>query len=161
MSSQYKGSLVQLVLIAVALGAPNPSLAGESLQGTWVLNLAKSKFDPGPPPKSQTRTMSVEGDMHTTVIETVTAAGEKVSSRSTLRLDGKDYPVQGNRDIDTVAFKPVDANTAHGILKRDGKVVAEVTRTLSADGRTLTLKSKGTNPQGKPTNNVSVFDRAR
>ena len=30
--------------------------------GTWKLNLAKSKYSPGPPPKSQTATYDAAGD---------------------------------------------------------------------------------------------------
>jgi len=160
--SSRKFSFARLFVISLALsGIATHATAEESFHGTWVLNLEKSKFDPGPPPKSQTRTMSVEGDMQTTLIETVNAKGESTSSRSSYRFDGKDYPVEGSGEIDSIAFKKMDSNTSRGVLKRQGKVVAEVTRKVSADGRTLTLTSKGTNPQGQPTNNVTVFDRKK
>jgi hypothetical protein len=34
---------------------------GEPFAGTWKLDVAKSKYDPGPAPKSQTRTWDASG----------------------------------------------------------------------------------------------------
>jgi hypothetical protein len=44
-------------------------------------------------------------------------------------------------------------------FKKDGKVVATNTRTLSADGKTLTIVSKGTTPDGKPRTDTQVFEQ--
>ena len=159
MASPSKIILAQLIVGSLLCAFAVSTTAGEVFHGKWELNIAKSKFDPGPPPKSQTRTMSPQGDMETTVIETVNAKGEKTSSHSSYRLDGKDYPVTGNVEIDSIAFMKVDSNTSRGWLKRGGKTMAEVVRTVSADGKTLTLTNKGTSPQGQAINNVLVFDR--
>ncbi len=48
----------------LTLGFPTASLsaqAADPASGTWELNLAKSKFSPGPPPKSLTRTFEATG----------------------------------------------------------------------------------------------------
>lgn len=158
MASPSKIILARLIVASLLCAFAVSTSAGEPFHGKWELNLAKSKFE-SPPPKSQTRTMSSQGDMETTLIETVNANGEKTSSRTAYRLDGKDYPVTGNAEIDAIAFTKVDANTARGLLKRDGKTTAEVLRKVSADGKTLTLMNKGTTPQGQTVNNVLVFDR--
>ena len=51
---------------------------GSPVMGTWKLNLAKSKYNPGPPPKSQTtkREPSGANGVHY-VADSVTADGEK------------------------------------------------------------------------------------
>jgi hypothetical protein len=127
--------------------------------GTWQLNTAKSKFEPGPPLKSQTRTIKTEGDMQTQKIETVSADGKSNSSHSTYRMDGKDYPISGSVEFDSVAAKQVDESTIDGTLKRDGKAVATTSRALSKDKKTMTVTTKGTNRAGQAMHNVMVFER--
>ena len=43
--------------------------------------------------------------------------------------------------------------------KKAGKVVSTVTTAVSADGKALTITTKGTDMQGRPVNNVAVYDR--
>ncbi len=42
---------------SLALAQSNPFV------GTWKLNMAASKFDPGPPPQSQSRTWNADGSV--------------------------------------------------------------------------------------------------
>jgi hypothetical protein len=51
--------LCSAVIFAAAL--PRTALAQSALVGTWKLNLAKSTYSPGPPPRSQTATVQAEG----------------------------------------------------------------------------------------------------
>jgi hypothetical protein len=133
--------------------------ADSAFDGTWVLNPAKSKFEPGPALKSQTRTIKTEGDMQTQTIESVSADGKRTSSHSTYRMDGRDYPITGSAEFDSIAVKQVDESTVSGTLKRDGKPVATVSRALSKDKKTMTATTKGTNRTGQAMHNVQVFDR--
>jgi hypothetical protein len=46
-----------LAALAIVLAAGSVVLAqGNPFVGTWKLNLPSSKYNPGPPPQSQTRT---------------------------------------------------------------------------------------------------------
>ena len=135
-------------------------VAAEAIDGEWELSLAKSKFDPGPPPKSSSRTYRTEGDLQTVAIKSVSADGQALASRASYRLDGKDHPVTGSsNDIDAVAWTKVDDRTARGVLKRAGKVAVQMRRELSADGKTLTISQQGMTRDGRPLNDVLVFDR--
>ncbi len=58
-----------------------------------------------------------------------------------------------------MTFKKLDANTAGSTFKLAGKVTATNLRTLSADGKTLTIESKGTTPDGKPRHDMQVFEK--
>jgi hypothetical protein len=58
-----------------------------------------------------------------------------------------------------LAFTHVDDLTAEGILKKNGKVVQVTTTRLSRDGRTMTVMSKGTSASGRPTNNVTIWEK--
>jgi hypothetical protein len=75
------------------------------------------------------------------------------------QYDGKESPVRGNPNADTVSFKKGDDTTAESTFKKDGKVTATNVRKLSADGKTLTVTSAGTIIDGKPRKNVQVFTK--
>ncbi len=133
--------------------APDPVI------GTWQLNLSKSTFKPGPAFKSQVRTYSQSGQSIAVVIKTVRADGKETTTQTTYHLDGKDYPVTGSPDADSDAVTQVDSNTAKFTLKKAGKVVQTGSRTVSKDGKTLTVKSKGTSANGEEFDDVLVFDK--
>jgi hypothetical protein len=159
MLSRHRRFATRTILALMLLACGSLAYADGTWDGTWQLNVAKSKFEPGPPLKSQTRTVKTEGDTQTQTIETVTADGKSTSSHSTYRLDGKDYPIKGSAEFDAVAAKQVDESTIDGTLKRAGKATATTSRTLSKDKKTLTVTTKGTNRAGQPMHNVMVFDR--
>lgn len=138
--------------IAVAAG-PDPVI------GTWQLNVSKSTFKPGPGFKGQTRTYSQSGQSITVAIKTVRADGKETTTQTTYQLDGKDYPVKGSPDVDSDSVKQVDSNTANFTLKKAGKVVQSGSRTVSKDGKTLTVKSTGTSANGEKFDDVLVFDK--
>jgi hypothetical protein len=133
--------------------------APDPVTGTWQLDVSKSTFKPGPPYKSQVRTYSQSGQSIALVIKTVGADGNEMTTQMNFQLDGKDHPVTGNPDIDSNSVKQLDSNTAKFALKKAGKVVLAGTRTVSKDGKALTVKSKGTTPKGEKFDDVLVFDK--
>ena len=80
-----------------------PRTPSSSGIGSWTLNLAKSKFSPGPAPKSATVTFSAAGDGVKAVIDGVGATGSKTHWEYTASFDGKPHPVIGNPDGDMVS----------------------------------------------------------
>jgi hypothetical protein len=146
-------------VILFALAAGGLVLAQNNpFAGTWKLNLAKSKYDPGPPPKSQTRTWDPSGNVS---VEGVNAAGKPVAYGYPIKNDGKDYPTTGAvpNAADTIATKRINANTVEASFKRGGKH-AETTRfVVSKDGNVLTITAKGTLPDGTAFNNLLVWDK--
>jgi hypothetical protein len=141
------------VITIAAAAAPDPVV------GTWQLNPSKSTFTSGPAVKSQTRTYSQSGQTITLVMKTVGPDGKDVTTKTTYQLDGKDFPVTGNPDYDSLSAEQVDSNTAKFTLKRGGKAVGTTSRTVSKDGKTLTSKSKMTSAKGEKSENVLVFDK--
>jgi hypothetical protein len=55
-------------------------------------------------------------------------------------LNGKDFPVTGAPDYDSLSAKRVDSNTTGFTLKKGGKETGTTSRTVSKDGRTLTAQ---------------------
>jgi hypothetical protein len=137
----------------VSAQASNPRL------GTWKLNLAKSKYDPGPAPQSNTMKIEAAGEGEKATTEGVNAAGTATGTQYTAQYDGKDYPMTGSQNADTVALKRIDARTLERTDKKGEKVVATSTRVVSEDGKTMTITTKGTNAQGQAVNNVTVWEK--
>jgi hypothetical protein len=134
-------------------------LAADAGMGTWKLNAGKSKFNPGPPPKSVTMTYEQSGNGVKRSGESVSADGRTSSWGYTANYDGKDYPVEGNPNADTIALKQVNDRTVEATIKKGGKVVTHARRVVSADGKTMTLTIKGMNDQGQKVDNVQVYDK--
>ena len=153
-----------LLALTLALGVV-PGLAQTTDQayfGTWTLNVEKSTYSPGPPPKSSMRTHEDRGNgLIRVTTQGVNAQGNPTYSQYTYKLDGKDYPivVKGSESVSTVALKGVDAFTATFTNKQDDKVTSTGSRTVSKDGRTMTITTKGTTAQGQPMHNVGVWEK--
>src|SRR5262245_32461978 len=138
----------------MSLGQGNPFL------GTWVLNVARSKYTPGPPPKDQTVVNEAAGQGIKTTAKGTDAAGKATVTAFTIStFDGKDYPVTGNPDYDMQAYKRVDANTLELTRKKAGKVVQTGSNVVSRDGKTRTVTLTGVDAQGRTINNVVVYDK--
>ena len=150
---------VLAIVVATSGVAIAEAAAADPVIGTWQLNVSKSKFTPGPAPKSETRTYSQSGPSITLVIKRVGADGNEMTSQATYQLDGKDYPWTGDPSVDSLSVKQVDSNTVKFTQNKAGKVVSTGSRTVSQDGKTLTLKSKGTTAKGEKSENVGVFDK--
>jgi len=133
--------------------------ASSQLLGTWTLNLAKSKFNPGPVPKSDTRTYELSAQGVTVTVNVVTASESVISEHCTYRYDGKDYPLIGNPNVDTLSLRRINASTTEITQKLSGKVVGTETRIISADGKIMTISSNGTNAKGLPFDRVAVYDK--
>lgn len=161
MKGRSSGLLVTLVAALAVTGLPRTAAAQtpKGLEGTWTLDLAKSKFSPGPAPKSLTVTYTPQGDALKIVVDATPAEGPAQHWEMTPKYDGKEYPVTGNPNADTISVKVVNERRVVSTLKKDGKVTATNTRTLSADGKTLTIAVKGTTPDGKPRSDMQVFHK--
>ena len=151
-----------LVGTVMAFGSATLALAADAVDpvvGTWVLNPAKSKFNPGPAPKSQTRTYTQTADGTHLMIRSVAADGAATATESTFKYDGKTYPFTGSPNYDSLSLQRVNGSTVKSTLKKAGKVVGTTTRTLSGHGKVLTVATKGTDAQGAAYNDVSVYDK--
>ncbi len=151
---------IALAAVLAILGAVQlPAQATDPVVGTWELNIAKSKFSPGPAPKSETRTYVVVGQEIKGSSKGMGADGKPTSTQWTVNYDGKERPVAGSAELDALSLKRIDAFTTESTQKKAGKVVATGTRVVSKDGKTMTITTTGTNAKGQVVNNVEVFDK--
>ena len=151
-------ALVAAILIVSAGVAADDN----PLIGKWKVNLAKTKYNVGTPPKSQVITYDMVGDALRLTAEIDNPQGHQTNSY-TAKYDGKDYPFTSTaRDAvkgQTVRLKRIDATTTQRTTYFNGKQIGTVTEVVSKDGKTLTRTQKGVNAQGQPIDNIQVLDK--
>lgn len=133
--------------------------AKDPLEGTWALNVEKSTFRGAPGPKGQVRTYTRDKDMESLVARGVSWDKKPTLVKYTARYDGKDYDMTGSLGGDKISLRRIDSNTTESSQKRNGKAVIVATRTVSADGKTLTVVSKGTTVEGQEIDSILIFER--
>jgi hypothetical protein len=154
--------VVVLALVAAVQGewsaeAQEP----DPVVGTWELNLSKSSYNPGPPPRSETRVMVQDGDVIRATSKGIDAAGQPVGAVWTITYDGREHRIAGGTDADSQRLVRLDRWTTEATLTRGGTVIQTARREISRDGKTMTLTFTGSNVRGQPVHNVMVFDRRR
>lgn len=151
MKTKLLALTISLVFVSLALGfQDNPHM------GTWKLNEAKSKF--AGTLRNHTVVYEAAGDQIKITVDGVDN-GKTIHHEWTGKFDGKDYPVTGEANSDARSYKVVDKNTLDMTQKKGGKVIGTGSITLSADGKTRTVTTHATDPQGKKVTNVAVYDK--
>jgi hypothetical protein len=153
---------VLLAAVVCLCGSAVSRAEDNPLLGKWKLNVEKSKFTPGPAPKSQSRTVEADGDSVKYSFEVVSVDGKTGSYGFTVKYDGKFYPVAGSGmpyGADEISIKKVTPHSYRATLKRGGKVVGTSQAVVSKDGKTTTLTGKGTDASGTAASMTAVYDK--
>ena len=161
-----RGVLVGGLAVACMLVA-TPVVLGQATDpwiGTWKLNLAKSTYSPGPPPKSNTLKIEVvAGGLQKHTFDGLNAQGQPTHSERLAKFDSTDVPVQAvqppSQAVATNAFRRLDARSFEVVGKSDGKVAGTNRIVISPDGKTMTVTVVGTDAQGQKVNSTIVYDR--
>ena len=115
--------------VALAMSALPCVAIGQSWDGTWKLNQAKSKMT------GSTATITQNGNMYTV---------DTGSFKFNFACDGKDYNFLPDRTISCLG----SGNSFTMDWKLNGKVQSTTKRTISADGKTMTDVETGKRPDG-------------
>lgn len=146
-------------ILGLALSAAHATSPDDPVLGSWKLNVEKSKFTPGPGWQSQMREYRATPAGVSVSWMGVNAGGAKMQVRYTYQYDGRDYPMIGSASYDTLNAVRIDARTVKSEEKRNGKTVGIAVRTVSPDGKVLTITDEGTNRKGQAFSQLLVFDR--
>ena len=145
--------------LAALLAAATVCLAADDAQmGTWKLNEAKSKIGAGAI-KNTTVVYEASGDSVKVTVDGVDGDGKPSHNEWTGKFDGKDSPVTGDSTTDTRAYTKVDDHTLTMINKKDGKDTITGRITVSADGKTRTVTTSGTNAKGEKVKTTAVYEK--
>jgi hypothetical protein len=140
------------------ISAAAVSAAADPFGGTWRLNTAKSKYDPGPAPDSATVTIQSDGVTTTVKVES-SFEGKPMTVTYKANLDGTPAPMQGSPVADMVSVKKVDEQTREMKSLKGGKTVSESRATVSADGKTVTVVGSGLNPKGVKVTFTALYEK--
>jgi hypothetical protein len=151
--------MLAAVLVAALPAALQAADDTDPLVGTWKLNVARSTFQPAPGPKGQLRIYERAGDAEQLVARGVGADGKPTLVQYTAKYDGNDYRMTGSSGGDKIVLKRIDRFTTESIQKRGGQPAITAMRTISKDGKTLTVVSKGTTAKGEIVDATMVFER--
>lgn len=151
-------------LATLLLCAPAAIWAADPFAGTWAMNVAKSKYTVGTPPKAQTVTIREAGEKQDTTVSVTPATGNAISYHYTVPAKGGAGEVILQRDaegpsFDGVTSKRIDDNTRELRFTKGGKEQRTVRSVVSKDGQTMTITIKGVDQQGLPVNATAVYDR--
>ena len=152
--------ILGLLSAVFATAAPQVGLTQSNpLIGTWKLNLAKSKFTPGPPPKSQTLTFEGAGQDLKNTAETIDAQGQATKTVFMHIYDGKPHPTTGNAVFDATTYTQVDAYHVNWVRSKAEKAVQTGSNIISSDGKTFTVTTDGTGANSQPISSVAVYEK--
>jgi len=139
-----------------AAQTPAPTVQDQDLVlGTWVLDLKRSTFQPGPAPRGQVRSYQQEHEGIKAQIKTVQPDGNEVVIEYVASYNDVVALVTGAGGLDAVKMRKIDANTAEETLMSGGNPVGMARRVISPDGKTRTIALTRTAPT--PVKNVEVY----
>lgn len=116
-----------MLLALITLCAATVALAQSPFDGTWKTDLSQTKFSPKP------LTFYISQGWYHCVT---------CNPTFDVAADGQDHAVTG-QSYDTISVTIVDPHTISIATKKGGQADYEQTRMVSADGKTLTVKSTG------------------
>ena len=133
-------------------------LADNPQMGTWKLNEAKSKFSPGAT-KNKTVVYEAAGDSVKVTVDGVDGNGNSTHNEWTGKFDGKYYPVTGDPTSDMRSYRKINNRTLALTAKKGSKITLTGRIVVSANGRTRTVTTTGTDSKGKSVSNRAVYDK--
>jgi hypothetical protein len=149
---------ITLLTLALCFVGVAVVFADDANMGTWKLNEAKSTFAAGAT-KNSTVVYEAAGDSVKVTVDGTDKDGKPTHNEWTGKFDGKDYPVTGDPITDARSYKKIDDRTLGLTGKKDGKVVTTGRIVVSADGKTRTVNTSGTDSMGKRMKSTAVYDK--
>lgn len=123
--------------------------------GTWKMDVAASRFEPGPAFQRFTLTFGPDGIRH---LDLVHADGRNLVADLPWS-DGQEVRVKANLGLDHMsAISRIQGSTFTDSWREEGVLIEDVCGLLSADGQVLSISVKGHDKQGNhPYRNELIF----
>lgn len=146
-------------VFGMTVGAVPAAQPTDPVIGTWTLDVAKSTYKPGPAPKSATVVIGAVGKGISVAVNAAMADGTAMKWSYTSARDGKDVPVTGNPSYDAANVTQTSPTEGKIVYKKAGKAVVTSETSVSKDGKTMTVTTKGTDPKGQALNIVAHYTK--
>jgi hypothetical protein len=145
------------VLLMVVLFSATLFAADDPLSGTWKFNPSKGHLTP-PVPKSVIAHVDVTGEDFKFREEGTDEKSQPFNLSYDAKFDGKEYPVTGDPNSDTVSLHRVSQREVKFTLKKGGKLTSKLDVVVSKDGQTTTVNYTDYN-EGKAEKGSAVYDK--
>jgi hypothetical protein len=134
-----------LIAIVVALTAASmtgasqpPATSQDPVIGQWRLDVSKSKYTPGPGPKSETRTYRLTEEGIRAVIVRTHQDGRVETIEYGANYDSVNHVI-GTPDYDAVQLTRISAYVSEATLSHAGKQFGTARREIAKDGMTMVI----------------------
>ena len=165
-----KGTSLYLCLVAALLlfGACEPAPeqpatneeSANPFVGTWVLNVAKSEFNP---PESALISDVVVIEAQENGLEftfdRVDVQGNATHFGAAPKFDGNPYPTIGEGMTEMVTLKKLGDNGFEEVVLQNGVEVQRVQVVLADDGQSSTVTAKTKDEDGNELTSISYYDK--
>jgi uncharacterized protein (DUF1501 family) len=149
---------IAVMTVVLSLAMTAASLAANAHIGTWKLNEPKSKIAAGMG-KNNTVSYVEQKDKIKITVDGVDKNGKPVHSVWVGKFDGKAYPLKGSPSADAIAYTTVNDRTNNITALKGGKVMWSGKITVAPDGKSRTVTTNGTDPNGKKFSGKAVYDK--
>ncbi len=157
----FLGRVAALAALLVALLPAGENSFAQAL-GTWKMDAKKSSYNTGPFPKALTVKYEPHSAGEVVTWHEVRADGTSRTLSHILRFNAKEYALAGERPQDepeTVIARRVDNRTVEVLYKKNGKLSTRLLRTISSDGRQMTIELVQVQEKSAGPTGTLVFDR--
>src|ERR1700722_9600347 len=150
LAQRFQLGIFVLAAVALLFAQSNP------FSGVWKLDVAKSKFNPGPGPRSATLTIDISGGGVKTIYDEIRTDDSHIGYEYSTAEDSKDYPVSGTAltallgGAQTVEVRHAGSNSLAAHFMKSGQIVATNNTVVSKVGKTLKRISQGADASGQP-----------
>lgn len=151
--AQFRNAVITACIVTGALLA-----ADSPFVGSWKMNPEKSKVGESGIAQTSVQVEAVPNGLKSTVSGT-NAKGDPINFTYAATFDGKAGAVTGYPTIDTVSLHKVNAHSLKATGMKGDKLVYTDHRTVSKDGKTMTIERDAVTPDGKKYHATLVFDR--
>jgi len=152
---RFRPSFLSLALIVFAAALFAQSGHVNAFTGTWKMDIAKSRFAGGTPPKQEIFTFQPDGSL---LVSIETPGGGKLSF-SRPWSGGREVALTGTPDANATMTTVIHGRILKDTWKVGGKVLRTARGEVSPNGLTLTVTVDGKDDQGRPERRVEVFDK--
>lgn len=123
-------------------------------QGSWKFRPELSHYESGPAPKESRRQWIADGDGVKFLHDGINAEGKPFHTEFRAGYDGKFVPFTGGTLYDAVALHWKNPRRVDQVFTLKGAVTVRATRTISKDGKRMTIDARG-----KGFRNRLVYER--
>lgn len=127
--------------------------------GTWRFLPKESTYQSAPAPRESKRQWIKDGPRVKFIHDGINADAKPFHTEFSAAYDNKLNPFTGGTLYDSVALNLRNPSRVDQTFTLKGKITVKAIRTISKDGRRMTIESRGKKADGTPFRNLLIYER--